>query len=252
MTDLRASKHDDVTTLELNRPERLNALTAELLEDLIAALDRAEKESRAIVITGATPAFCSGADLSSAKAGSSGIDLKRVTDLMNQLYNLNIPTIAAVGGAAAGFGCSLALACDYSVVSSKAFFMLAFTRVGLMPDSGATALVTASIGRHRAMKMALTGERIYGEEAVAIGLASEVAADQDHLRTAQLRAGQFAQGATLALERTKHAINATSIPKLDDALERESQGQSFLHSTNDYIEGVSAFSEKRKPVFSGN
>ena len=177
--------------------------------------------------------------------------MEKITQLMQTYRNVEVPVIAAVSGPAAGIGCSLALMADYVLMSEKSYLMLAFTRIGLMPDGGATALVAASAGRHRALRMALTAEKLPATSALEWGLASEVVAP-DLLDT---RAGEvaatFAKSATIALGRTKRAINDATLTELDAALGREATGQDALRQTEDYAEGVAAFLEKRPAVFKG-
>ena len=167
------------------------------------------------------------------------------------LKDSSVPTVAAVSGAAAGVGCSLALATDYVVMDSKSFFMLAFTKIGLMPDGGASALVAASAGRHRAMRMALTAERVYGEKALEWGLASELVEDSSPLERAQEVAASFAAGAPQSMAATRQAIDEIALPTLRSDLNREVVGQTYLLATEDAQEGAAAFREKRAPQYKG-
>lgn len=159
------------------------------------------------------------------------------------------PVIAAVNGAAAGVGVSLALACDLTVASESSYFLLAFTRIGLMPDGGATALVAASVGRARAMRMALLAERLPAAEALAAGLIADVYADDDFDARVDELAARLADGPVDAYAATKHAINATTLTELDGALGREFDGQMQLLAGPDFREGVRAFEQKRKADF---
>lgn len=249
--ELLVDRRDDIMTLQLNRPDKLHAVTSSLVDAMESALKTAETEARAVVITGSDRAFCSGADLSSGAAGNDGIGLDRVNSLIRRITDLRIPTVAAVSGPAVGFGCSLALACDYVIMAEESYFLLSFTRVGLMPDSGASALVAASAGRHRALRMALTAERIDAHTALEWGLAAEVTAPGEQLARAQDIGAQFASGPPLSLGWTKKAINMASLNELENAFSRESAGQFQLHETYDFKEGVSAFKEKRSPKFTG-
>lgn len=247
LTDLT----DGILTIQFNRPDAMNALHLEAFLALEVALANLDPEVRAIIVKGDERAFCSGADVSLMSPGQGSLGMEKITQLMQTYRNVEVPVIAAVSGPAAGIGCSLALMADYVLMSEKSYLMLAFTRIGLMPDGGATALVAASAGRHRALRMALTAEKLPATSAFEWGLASEVVAP-DLLDT---RAGEvaatFAKSATVALGRTKRAINDATLTELDAALGREAEGQDALRTTEDYAEGVAAFLEKRPAVFKG-
>lgn len=254
--DLLVSVENGVMTIRFNRPQALNAVTRDLARSFDAAIDRAATEARAVVITGDDRAFCSGADLGSQQADAGdpevkGVGLDLINGLVKKIKNLGIPTIAAVSGPAAGVGCSFALICDYVVMSEKSYLMLAFTRIGLMPDGGATALVAASAGRHRALRMALTAEKVQAATALEWGLASEVVPADHYLTRAQELAQTFASGPTLSLGKTELAINEATLSGLEEALDREATGQEVLKDSADFAEGVAAFLEKRPAVFEG-
>ena len=170
---------------------------------------------------------------------------------MRKIADLPKPVVAVVQGPTAGVGVSLALACDIVLASEAAFFLLAFTKIGLMPDGGASALVAAAIGRTRAMKMALLAERLPANEAFDYGLVSSVHPAEGLEAEAAAVIEKLACGPALALQRTKHAINATTLTELDDALVRETQGQLKLLRTKDFAEGTRAFQERRSAVFTG-
>ena len=148
-------------------------------------------------------------------------------------------------------GCSAALACDLVVAAESASFLLAFARIGLMPDGGATATVAASVGRARAMRMALLGEAMPAREAYDAGLVSHIAPDADFDETVSKLVRRLVSGPPLAFAATKKAVNAATLPVLEDALERERTGQTVLLRTSDVAEGMRAFGEKRRPVFRG-
>ncbi|MCM1011524.1 MULTISPECIES: enoyl-CoA hydratase [unclassified Brevibacterium] len=241
---------DGVATIAINRPDTLNALDAEAFRSLGAAIAEAAADSRVIILTGSDRSFSSGADLQSGNDDVT-LDLDEANAIIRALIDVPVPTIAAVSGPAAGIGCSLALACDYVVMSENSYLMLAFAKIGLMPDGGATALVAASAGRHRAMKMALTAEKVWAPEALSWGLASEVVPAGEQLTRARDLGIAWAQGAPLAFSRSKSAINEASLTSLDDAFSRESADQTYLRGTRDFAEGVSAFIEKRVPRFVG-
>ena len=170
---------------------------------------------------------------------------------MRAVTRLDKPVVAAVQGPAAGVGCSIALAADLCVASESASFLLAFARIGLMPDGGSTATVAASIGRARAMRMALLGEPLTGREAHEAGLVSHLA-DDDAFETVLVDVvGRLAVGAPLGQAATKRAVNAAALAGLDDALERERTGQTILLRSQDAAEGMAAFAERRRPTFEG-
>ncbi|WP_413333676.1 enoyl-CoA hydratase-related protein [Brevibacterium sp. GP-SGM9] len=248
-SSILTESHDGIITVTINRPESLNALTAESITGLGDAL-AAAGSARALILTGNDRSFSSGADLQGS-VQDGGLGLDEANRVIRSLIDLPIPTIAAVSGPAAGIGCSLALACDYTVMSEESYLMLAFTKIGLMPDGGATALVAASAGRHRALKMALTAQKVWAREALDWGLASEVAPVGTQLTRARELAGAWAQGATLAFAASKEAINQATLTELDGAFDRELDGQTRLRASADFAEGVAAFIEKRGPKFTG-
>jgi enoyl-CoA hydratase len=177
--------------------------------------------------------------------------LDRANRIVRAITRLDKPVLAAVHGAAAGVGCSIALACDLAVASEAATFLLAFARIGLMPDGGSSASVAASIGRARAMRMALLAEPLSGREAHDAGLVSHLA-DADGFESVVADVvGRLAAGAPLAQASTKRAVNAVTFAGLDDALERERTGQTMLLRTRDAAEGMRAFAERRAPDFEG-
>lgn len=241
----------DVTTISINRPQSLNALNQETFQAIGAAVAEAVTNSRALILTGSERAFSSGADLRGDAASDESIDLAGANAIIRSIIDAPIPTIAAVSGPAAGIGCSLALACDFVVMSENSYLMLPFTKIGLMPDGGATALVAASAGRHRALRMALTAEKLQAADALSWGLASEVVPAGEHLSRAGDLAASFAQGPPRALSASKQAINEASLTSLDAAFGREVHGQADLRASKDFAEGVAAFVDKRSPAFTG-
>ena len=245
-----------VLRLTLNRPDRLNALTEAMSDALAGEVEaaRARDEVRVVVLGGAGGSFCAGADVGGADAHErfDVTALDRANRVTRALVSLDKPVVASVSGVAAGVGCSMALACDLVVAAESASFLLAFSRIGLMPDGGASATVAASVGRARAMRMALLGERLPAREAYEAGLVSHLVADDELGGTVDELATRLAAGPPLSYAATKKAVNAATLGHLDEALERERTGQSILLRTDDAAEGMRAFGEKRRPRFTGS
>ncbi len=255
MADLEVRVEDGALWLTLNRPHVFNALSAGMADEVARLVEEAtgRDDVRVVVLTGTGQAFSTGADISGADAHEhfdvSALD--RANRIIRAITRLDKPVVAAVNGIAAGVGCSAALAADIVVAAESAGFLLAFARIGLMPDGGATATVAASIGRARAMRMALLAEPLTAREAYDAGLVTHVAPDADFPDLVARLVARLAAGPPLALAASKKAVNAATLPHLDDALERERTGQTVLLRTSDVAEGMRAFSEKRKPVFRG-
>ncbi|WP_193608350.1 enoyl-CoA hydratase-related protein [Nocardioides lijunqiniae] len=254
-TDLHARLDDGALWLTLDRPEVFNALSPAMAVDLARHLEDAvsREEVRVVVLTGTGPAFSTGADISGEDAHEQ-FDV-RAMDAANRIIRaivgLDKPVVAAVNGIAAGVGCSAALAADIVVAAESASFLLAFARIGFMPDGGASATVAASIGRARAMRMGLLAEPLSAQEAYDAGLVTHLAADDDFPALVEKLVRRLAAGPPLALAATKRAINAATLSQLEPALERERTGQSLLMRTADVAEGMRAFAERRRPVFRG-
>src|SRR6202171_11318 len=247
---------DGVLSVTMNRPESLNSLTETMLAGIADALERAATDPQVKVVRlgGAGRGFSSGAGIGAEdRAVGSGTTLSGVLDEANRavraIVALPHPVIAVVAGPAAGVGVSLALACDVVLVSDKAFFMLAFTKIGLMPDGGASALVAAAVGRIRAIRMALLAERISAAEGLEWGLVTAVyPADSVDAEVDKLVAA-LVSGPAVAFAKTKHAINSTTLTELEDALEREREGQLGLLKSHDFAEGTAAFQQRRAATF---
>jgi enoyl-CoA hydratase len=253
--DLEVREDDGVLWLTMNRPQVFNALTGEMADELAELAEEtvARDDIRVVVLTGAGAAFSAGADISgeSAHEGFDVSALDRANRIIRAIVNLDKPVVAAVNGVAAGVGCSAALAADVVVAAESASFLLAFARVGLMPDGGASATVAASIGRARAMRMGLLAEPLTAQEAYDAGLVTHLAPDPEFHAVVEKLVRRLAAGPPLALAATKRAINAATLTELNGALERERTGQTVLMRTADVAEGMRAFSERRRPVFRG-
>ena len=258
MSVLQADRGDAVLTLTLNRPEAYNAFTRELAvllqEHLRAAA--ADDTVRAIVITGAGKAFGAGQDLQELVADDAPpietILAEQLNPIVRLIRTCPKPVIAAVNGVAAGAGCNVALACDIVLAAASATFIQAFTKVGLIPDSGGTWLLPRLIGRQRASALMLTGEPVAAAEAERMGMIyGAVPDDELHPRAAQL-AARLAAMPTRALALTKRALDASATNDLDAQLDLEDQLQREAAATDDHREGVAAFLAKRRPKFTGN
>jgi enoyl-CoA hydratase len=255
LAELETRLEDGTLWLTLNRPEVLNALSAGMASTLAEELEGAgvRDDVRVVVVTGAGNAFSAGADISGQDAHEH-FDV-RALDAANRIIRAVTecakPVVAAVNGVAAGVGCSTALAADLVVAAESATFLLAFTRIGLMPDGGTSATVAASIGRARAMRMALLAEPLTATEAYDAGLVSHLAPDSDFPDLVRKIVRRLASGPPLALTATKRAVNAATLTGLEPALERERTGQTALLGTADAAEGMRAFTEHRRPRFRG-
>ena len=255
MPDLDRLVDDGVLWLVLNRPEVGNALDDNLSDHLAVAIEDAQVDEavRCVVLTGSGTSFCTGADIGTQEAidrlDVSALD--RANRIVRGITSLDKPLVAAVNGVAAGVGASIAFAADLAVVTESARFVLAFSRLGLMPDGGATASVTAAAGRARAMRMALLGEPLSATDAHAAGLVSHLVPDAEFDEAVIDVARRLASGPPLAYAATKKAVNAVALTHLEDALERERTGQSILLRTDDALEGLAAFAQGRDPNFTG-
>lgn len=238
--------------LTLNRPDRLNALTAEMGGALLAALDEAETDPdcRALLVTGAGRGFCAGQDLSALP-----VDLKPLLDryhaVIRKLRALPIPVVAAVNGVAAGAGANLALACDIVLAAKSATFTQAFARIGLIPDCGGTWFLPRLVGAARARALAVLAEPLSAERAAEWGLIWQAVDDALLMAEAQTLAARLAQQATIGIALAKQAFDVAETNTLDAQLDLERDLQDEAGRTPDYAEGVRAFLEKRAPHFTG-
>ncbi|MFC4619123.1 enoyl-CoA hydratase-related protein [Camelliibacillus cellulosilyticus] len=248
-------KADGVGWLTLNRPEKLNAFTATMNREVTDLLKQVEKDDslRALVITGSGRAFCAGEDLSGLKTDTHHGDLlrKRYNPMIQRLYTLEKPTIAMVGGAAAGAGMSLALACDFRIASEQASFLEAFVHIGLVPDSGSLYFLPRIVGYAKALELAVLGEKVGAEEAKAIGLVTQVVPSEKLREETAAFAGRLADMPTKAIGLMKRYMRQSFETRVDKMLENEAYAQRTAGLTEDHREGVAAFLEKRKPVYKG-
>jgi 2-(1,2-epoxy-1,2-dihydrophenyl)acetyl-CoA isomerase len=249
---------NDVAVIRLNDPATLNALSFAVVESLHKAFRRAAAEARAVLLCGAGRGFCSGWNLTATSGADhdlpfdAGLVLEtQINPLMQSLRRLPIPFISAVHGAAAGAGASLALAADLIVAAESAYFLQAFRRIGLVPDAGATWLLTQSVGRVRAMELMLLGDRLPAAKALEWGLINRVVPDADLQSTGLGLAGDLAAGPTRALGMIRRAAWAAAEQDFAAALDTERELQAEAGRTEDYAEGVRAFVEKRPARFSG-
>ncbi len=247
-----------VGVLTLNRPDALNAFTNQMLDELSDALKRAQRDPAvgALVIVGAGRGFSAGQDLkehvANGGAASIGDHLRtRYNPIIERLYGLAKPTLAAVNGVAAGAGMSLALACDLRVAGTHTRLVQAFVGVGLVPDSGSTLLLPMLVGPARALEMALSGKPVGADAALAWGLVNRVVEDEAVLANTVAWAEELAAAAPKAVELIKRGIRRGSAQALQDALQYESWLQATAAATADHQEGLAAFLEKRPARFTG-
>jgi 2-(1,2-epoxy-1,2-dihydrophenyl)acetyl-CoA isomerase len=250
-----------VALLTLNRPEALNSFTRAMHQDLWAALDRAEADPavRALVFTGAGRGFCAGADLSEfdfapgpdlvARANPGPVIEQAFNPTARRLQSLRMPTVCAVNGVAAGAGASFVMACDIAIAAPGASFIQAFAKIGLIPDAGGSWLLAERLGLARAMALAMTGDKLPAAQAKEWGMIWDVA--DDPLSAALALADKLAVMPTKALVATRALLRDASTRTLSQQLDAERDTQSALGATHDYIEGVTAFLEKRPAVFKG-
>ena len=256
---------DGIARLTLNRPDRLNSFNTVMHAEVRAALASLGPESndasraRVLVITGAGRGFCAGQDLGDRAVAPAGAaaDLgdsieKNYKPLVLSLRNLPIPVIGAVNGVAAGAGANIALACDLVVAARSASFVQAFSKLGLVPDSGGTWFLPRLVGTARALGLAFTGEKLTAEQAAQWGLIWSCVDDAEFIGAIDALARQLAAAPTRGLARTKQAIYESWSRSLEQQLDTERDYQRELGHTADYAEGVAAFTQKRAPRFTGN
>jgi 2-(1,2-epoxy-1,2-dihydrophenyl)acetyl-CoA isomerase len=247
--------------LTLNRPDSLNSWTAQFGQELKQVLEgeAADPACRAVLVTGAGRGFSSGADLKSGFDPHPDDSLPDVRKELDELYHpiiagvrrLEKPVLAAVNGPAVGIGASLAFACDLVLAAESAYFGLAFVNIGLMPDGGSTLFVPAAVGKARAFQMALLGERVPAQTALDWGLINQVHPDDKLLDAANALVDRMAAGPTRSYASSKRALNNMLFANMQEQLDLEAELQHDLARTDDFVEGVSAFIEKRQANFTG-
>ena len=252
---------DGVALITLNRPDKLNAFSDELtfqLQDALKEMEK-DKEVRAIILTAAGRGFCAGQDLQSRSIAQEMGERPSLGDSIRRRYNpiviklrrIEKPIIAAVNGVAAGAGASIAFACDYRIVTDKVNFIQSFTKVGLIPDSGATFILTRLVGLTKAFELMLSADKLSAEEALNLGIINKIVGEDDLMKEAVALAEKLAAGPTKAFGLTKRAVNRAVFDDLEELLEYEASLQEIAGRSDDFAEGVKAFVEKRTPQYTG-
>lgn len=255
--ELIITQNNGVCELKLNRPQVFNSFNRDMAMALQIALDNCEKDSnvRAIVITGEGKAFCAGQDLAEA-TDPNGPELKSIVrehynPIIRRIREIEKPIIAAVNGVAAGAGANIALACDITFAKESASFIQAFSKIGLIPDSGGTYFLPRIIGTQKALALMMTGDKVSAKDAEAMNMIYKAVPDDEFDDTVKTFAENLAKMPTKGLGLTKRAVNESMTNNLSQQLDVEEKLQTEAGSTYDFNEGVAAFLEKRQPVFKG-
>ncbi|WP_338446043.1 enoyl-CoA hydratase-related protein [Pelagerythrobacter marensis] len=251
-------KDGPLTTITLNRPDRLNAMPPQMADE-IGMVFYDLGDARAVLITGAGKGFCSGADLAArgegsalqSKGGSHRALQNHYNPAINQVLRTPVPVVCAINGPAAGIGCSLALAGDFVIAGKSAYFLQAFVNIGLVPDGGSTWLLSRAVGRARATRMMMLGEKIGAQQAEDWGLIYKAVDDDALIGEARALAMQLANGPTLAYATMKKNIATALDGDIAQVLLAEAEGQRVAAASKDAAEGGMAFLQKRKPEFTG-
>ena len=246
---------DDVAVIKMNRPDRMNALNTQMRAELAFAITEAGRVARVVVLTGEGRAFCSGQDLGDGVTATN-LDLERTLrdeyePMLRAIVSCPVPVIAAVNGPAAGAGANLALAADVVIATESAYFMQAFSRIGLIPDAGGTYVLPRSMGTAKAMGAALFADKITARQADDWGMIWEAVADDAFEAAWKSRAAYLAKGPTVAFKEIKKAIRGSWENTYEQQLDVEARRQASCGKSRDFIEGVMAFSEKRDAKFEG-
>jgi 2-(1,2-epoxy-1,2-dihydrophenyl)acetyl-CoA isomerase len=246
---------DNIALITLNRPETMNALTTQMRAEITHAVGEGGKQARVVVLTGAGRAFCSGQDLGD-RSNSANVDMERslrdeYAPMLRAIVNCPVPTISAVNGPAAGAGANLALGADVVFAAESAYFLQAFTRIGLIPDAGGTYMLPRQMGMAKAMGAALFADKISARQADDWGMIWEAVPDAEfdaHWRT---KAAHLANGPTVAYARAKEVIRQSWDNSFEDQIALEAKEQGICGKSRDFKEGVLAFMEKRNASFEG-
>jgi len=255
--------HEGAATVELNRPETMNAWNQQFGVDLLAAMRAVERDDavRAVVITGAGRGFSSGADLKDFSGGDVTPDgrpdvYKTLTShyhpIMMAIRETPKPVIASVNGPAVGIGCSLAICSDLIIAAESAYFLLAFVNIGLVPDGGSSLFIPSRIGIARATELAMLGDRLPAPKALEWGLINRVVPDEALPAETAALAARLASGPTLSYAGTKRQLNNWQYSRMEEQLELEAQIQREMSCSDDFVEGATAFAQRRKTNFSGS
>ncbi|MBK9257202.1 MAG: enoyl-CoA hydratase/isomerase family protein [Saprospiraceae bacterium] len=257
MSFLIYTNKSGVATIQFNRPEKYNSFVREMALDFQAALDQSAKDKtvRCIVITGTGKAFSAGQDLPEA-IDPNGPEMSKIVrehynPVIERIRNIEKPVIAAVNGVAAGAGANIALACDIVIATESAVFIQAFSKIGLIPDSGGTYTLPRLIGLQRATALMMLGEKVMAKDAVSMGMIYKSFPDELFESETNKLAVQLAEMPTYGLGLTKRALNKSFQNTLSDQLQLEDELQTLAGNSEDYQEGVAAFIGKRKPEFKG-
>ncbi len=246
-----------VAYITLNRPDKFNAFNREMALLMQAKLDEAASlhEVRAVYITGAGKAFCAGQDISELvgdnKVGIAQILSEHYNPIVKKIRKMPKPVVAAVNGVAAGAGANIALCCDVVVAAASASFIQAFSKIGLIPDSGGTYTLPRLIGWQKASALMMTGDKLSAADAEKMGMIYKVFTDEIFEEESKKIAQNLAQMPTKGLAYTKHALNKSFVNNWEEQLLIEDEFQQKAAATDDYAEGINSFLEKRKPNFTG-
>ncbi len=247
---------DHVSWVRLNRPDKLNAFTFKMNQEVTEAIEKAtnDQDVRCIVVTGNGRAFCSGQDLNGVEEGLDHGEMLRTAynPMIKQIVSSRKPIVAAVNGVAAGAGMSLALACDFRLAHERASFIEAFVHVGLVPDSGSTYFLPRLIGHAKALELAMLGEKVSAPEAKELGLVNELILNEQWEKGIVEFVSRLAALPPKAISLIKQSFSKSFDHSLEQVLDMEADAQREAGRTNDHAEGVKAFAEKRKPVFQGS